>query len=139
MVNAAEIGGSGRAAVGHGTSVGCSSSRRVSHLPSVEASLVLAFASLEAFIDWCLEQHVAAGAMDGTLYQWIAERDDYAKRPSVAEQFDVLLKTVGRSLKDDHRLWERFVCSGRSATTSFTRASPFSMERELTQQRPLSW
>ena len=81
-----------------------------SYLPSVEASVVLAFASLEALIDWCLEQHVAAGAMDGTLYTWIAERDDFAKQPSVTEQFDVLLKAVsGHSLKDDQRLWERFV------------------------------
>jgi hypothetical protein len=81
-----------------------------SYLPSVEASIVLAFTALEAFIDWVLQEHVNAGAMDPTLYRWIANRDDHAKEPSVQEQFDVLLKAVSkRTLKDDQRLWESLV------------------------------
>jgi len=81
-----------------------------SYLPSVESSIALAFSALEAFIDWCLAEHVAGGAMDRALYTWIAERDGFAKQPSVTEQFDALLKAVsGRSLKEDTRLWGTFV------------------------------
>ena len=78
-----------------------------SYLPSVEASIVLAFTALEAFIDFVLQRHVEAGAMDPDLYHWIANREDHAKEPSVLEQFDVVLRAVSkRSLKDETRLWE---------------------------------
>ena len=78
-------------------------------LPRVEAATVLAFAALEAFIDWALDEFVKDGRLDSGLYRWIAERDDIAKRPSPKEQFDILLRTLGgRSLKDETELWELF-------------------------------
>ena len=78
-------------------------------LPRIEAAIVLAFAALESFIDWALEEFAAAGAVDPALYRWIAERDNIEKRPSPKDRYDVLLKALGgKSLKDEPDLWTLF-------------------------------
>ncbi len=77
--------------------------------PSDDTGIILAYSALEVFIAWALEQYVASGAMDRSLFKWITDRGNYAKDPSLPEQFDQLLKAVsGRTLKSEKTLWEGF-------------------------------
>jgi hypothetical protein len=70
-------------------------------------SLVLAATAVETRIANALDV-LASERVDGDLWTWINDRDDdFTKTPTVSEQLDHLLKTMGgRSLKDDSRLWQ---------------------------------
>jgi hypothetical protein len=77
--------------------------------PSDTTGIILAYTALEVFIAWALEQHVASGAMDRSLFKWITDRGNYLKDPALPEQLDQLLRAVsGRTLKGEKALWERF-------------------------------
>jgi hypothetical protein len=79
-------------------------------LPDVGSAIVMASAALEVFISWALSALHAEQQLPNQLWTWINERDHWSKEPSVAERFDVLLRVfTGRSLKDDARLWQKFV------------------------------
>jgi hypothetical protein len=78
--------------------------------PNVGATIVMAYAALETFIEWSLEilqeEHQKLSA---ELWKWIKKRDHWAKEPSVAEQFDALLLAfTGQSLKREEKLWIEF-------------------------------
>lgn len=79
-------------------------------LPEIGPAVVLAYASLEAFIDWALDNLAAATTVPAPLWSWINTRDNnFWLWPRTTEQFDVLLKSLtGKSLKDDAKLWELF-------------------------------
>jgi hypothetical protein len=67
-------------------------------------SVVLAAAAVETRIAHALST-LATGKLPEELWTWIEDR--HGGDPSVADQLDVLLRTLGgRSLKDDPRLWE---------------------------------
>lgn len=77
-------------------------------LPDVGPAIVVAFAALESFIFWTLNQ-LATGRMPPELWEWINDRGDWRKEPSVSERFDILLRVAGgRSLTEAHELWEAF-------------------------------
>ena len=79
-------------------------------LPHVGTAVVLATTALEVFIGALLTELSKGISMPDLLWEWINERDnDHYKQPSVAEQFDTLLKVMtGRSLKEEVTLWEAF-------------------------------
>lgn len=77
-------------------------------LPEVGAAVVLAAAALETFIPWALDILHAQCALPEGLWDWINNRGDFTKDPSVSDRFDALLHAfTGRSLKDDEPdLWQ---------------------------------
>jgi hypothetical protein len=79
-------------------------------LPHVGTTVVLAATALEVFIAGLLAVLVKEIKMPDHLWQWINDRDnDHYKQPSVAEQFDILLKVMtGHSLKEESSLWKAF-------------------------------
>jgi hypothetical protein len=75
-------------------------------LPHVGTALVLAATAMEVFISELLNKLVKDTAVPKPLWEWINDRRDHYKEPSVDEQFDHLLKLmVGHSLKEDTDLW----------------------------------
>jgi len=78
-------------------------------LPNVGASIVAVNAALEVFIKSCLDRLISGSSISPKLWEWINERNDWRKQPSVSEQFDVLLEVcAGRSLMEEPTLWEAF-------------------------------
>jgi hypothetical protein len=78
-------------------------------LPEVGPALVLAFTALETLIAATLEQLVSQIDMPDGLWQWINDRGDYRKEPSVEEKFDILLSALAnKSLKEEGHLWKAF-------------------------------
>jgi hypothetical protein len=79
-------------------------------LPHVGTCVILAAASLENFITYVLDRVAlkAGSEVSQTLWNWIRNRGDHYKEPSVEEQFDTLLhELVGHSLKAEQpKLWE---------------------------------
>lgn len=78
-------------------------------LPEVGTSLLVAFAALETFISWALDQFAQQTRVKAELWAWINERENWLKEPSVTEQYDQLLRVLsGVSLKEKSELWEAF-------------------------------
>jgi hypothetical protein len=78
-------------------------------LPEVGTAVVLAATSLEVFISVLLDKLASAQGMSTALWEWIRNRGRRDQEPSVAEQFDVLLKEFcGHGLKEEAGLWEAF-------------------------------
>ncbi len=78
-------------------------------LPSIGPSVVLAATALEVFIAKVLDQLAVAKNAPPDLWQWINQRGDRLREPTVEEQYDALLKHfTGHSLKEEQRLWESF-------------------------------
>ncbi len=72
-------------------------------------SVVLAFSSLETMIYHALNILAQEKGIPKDLWSWVNNRHDARTNPSVAEQFDSLLKSVvGKSLKEEPVLWETF-------------------------------
>ena len=69
----------------------------------------LAAAALETLISFALNHLPSLANLPSGLWEWINNRGDYRKEPSVEEQFDVLLRALAnKSLKDQNQLWEVF-------------------------------
>jgi hypothetical protein len=78
-------------------------------LPRIGTAVVLAATALEVFIADVLERLAKNSDVPRDVWQWMNERRDIDRNPSTEEQFDVLLKHfVGRSLKDEQKLWQIF-------------------------------
>lgn len=78
-------------------------------LPEVGPAVVLAAAALETLITIALDELASTTAVPPDLWDWINDRGDYRKEPSVVERYDILLRMIaGVSLKDDPALWEAF-------------------------------
>ena len=76
-------------------------------LPHIGTALVLAATALEIFIAELLDRLVKEGPVPLELWDWINDRGNWQKEPSVDEQYDILLKVMtGHSLKEDNNLWE---------------------------------
>jgi hypothetical protein len=82
-----------------------------SQFPDVGASIVMAVAALENFIAYALDVLHQEQPLPHGLWDWINDRGDWTKEPSVYEQFDVLLTLfTHRSLKtEEPSLWESFI------------------------------
>ncbi len=105
-------------------------------LAEIGPAVVLAYAALEAFIDWSLDQLAVTRQIPAVLWNWINTRDSFWLRPRTAEQFDVLLESVtGRTLKSDPKLWELFknLASARHSYVHTGRASVGT--EEVSQER----
>lgn len=78
-------------------------------LPDIAASLSLANAALEAFSSWWVNQLATLRGMPSGMWDWINERGDWYKEPSVDERFDVLSRILaGKSLKQETELWKAY-------------------------------
>jgi hypothetical protein len=78
-------------------------------LPEVGPALVLAVTALETLISATLNQLASSANLPSGLWEWINNRGDYRKEPSVEEQFDVLLRVLaGKSLRNQSDLWRGF-------------------------------
>jgi len=78
-------------------------------LPHVGPVLVLMAASIETAISAVLRHLATKGLVPDQLWQWINDRGDYRKEPSVEEECDVLLNVLGgKSLKTEPKLWQSF-------------------------------
>jgi hypothetical protein len=78
-------------------------------LPNVGPAIVLANTALEIRIATALDALVQTVNIPPALWQWINDRGDYRKEPSVSEQFDSLLAAfTGKSLKEESVLWGEF-------------------------------
>ena len=77
-------------------------------LPEVGPAIVLTFTALEVFISKNLDDIVATGKIDGSLWKWINERGPL-KDPSIEEKYDFLSRyLIGKSIKEDNKMWESF-------------------------------
>lgn len=78
-------------------------------LPRIGPSIVLSATALEVLISSSL-QSLAGVSASAPLWQWVDNRSDFLKRPTVEEQFDSLLEIfTGHSLESDHELWQLFM------------------------------
>ncbi len=76
-------------------------------LPEVGPAVVLAYAALETFIESSLNQLAPLANVSPDYWNWINDRGDLRKLPSVNEQFDqLLLVLINRTLKEENQLWE---------------------------------
>jgi hypothetical protein len=88
-------------------------------LPDIGPAMVLAYAALEARITSALDVLASKAGVDAAVWDWLNDRDDYSKQPSIRERFDVMLKWLGgKSLKEEPRLWDGFLRL-RDARNSF--------------------
>lgn len=88
-------------------------------LPHVGTALVLAATALEVFISDLLNKLARDSTIPVEMWDWINDRGNWQKEPSVEEQYDVLLKLVtGHSLKEESNLWEALK-NLRNARNSF--------------------
>lgn len=75
----------------------------------VGPALVLAATAVETAASAIIDYLFTKSTVPKLLQEWINDRGDWRKDPSVEEQCDVLLKSLsGRSLKDEPNLWEAF-------------------------------
>src|SRR5205807_2314975 len=73
-------------------------------LPDVAPAVSLANAVLESFSAWFISQIVMLRGLPTGLWDWINDRGDWYKEPSVIERFDALLEVfAGKSLKTEPR------------------------------------
>jgi hypothetical protein len=103
-------------------------------LPDVDAAIVVASSALESFIAWALDQLAPLAKVDPKLWNWINSRDDWYQRPSVSDQYNVLLKILTRkTLKDEARLWD-VLMNIRQARDKFSHAgTPLIGGKEVNQ------
>jgi len=88
-------------------------------LPEVGPALVLAATAVETRLESASHVLAKETAVNSELWNWINDRGDYRKEPSVSERADKILHAlVGESLKGDRRLWEAFK-NLRDARNSF--------------------
>ena len=90
-------------------------------LPDSVPAVVLCAAALEVLIEDALKVLAPTDRISELLRDFINDRGDYRKEPSVEEEFDSLLFALtGESLKSNNTLWEAFKASERCAEiTSF--------------------
>lgn len=89
-----------------------------SDLPRVGPAVVLAATALEVFIAHVLDGLAERSAVPAALWEWINNRGDYLREPSVEEQYDELLMVLtGHSLKAESKLWELFMNLKRARNT----------------------
>lgn len=87
----------------------------------VGASVVLAAAAIEHRIATALNilARLKPDVVSAAMWEWLNDRDDYRKEPSVEEKLSDLLKLlVGHSLKEERALWESY-SELRKARNSF--------------------
>lgn len=78
-------------------------------LPDVGTAVVLAFTALETCITRALDTLAPMYGVKPLVWNWINDRGDFLKHPSVRERFDSLLSAISRqSLKEEPELWEAF-------------------------------
>lgn len=78
-------------------------------LPRVGPAVVLALTALEVLIGHILNELAQRSSMPMGLWNWINDRNDYARNPSLSDQYDFLLHVLtGHSLKEEAKLWESF-------------------------------
>ncbi|HEX6508387.1 MAG TPA: hypothetical protein VF221_12205 [Chloroflexota bacterium] len=79
-------------------------------LPDVGPAIVLAYSALETAIAVALDSLVPTSSVPEQLWLWLHDRgNDFRKWPSVAEQWNDLLKVLtGHSLMDQRALWQTF-------------------------------
>ena len=75
------------------------------------AAIVLANAALEAAVDFALEVLARSSKVSYQSYEWLANKRDFTKQPSVKEKFDEMLYLIARrSLKtEEEQLWQAFL------------------------------
>lgn len=80
-------------------------------LPEIGPAIVLAATALEVFISKVLNDLHKKTIIPNELWQWINDRENRLKDPSIEERFDVILGMIaGFSLKKDNiELWNIFV------------------------------
>jgi hypothetical protein len=77
-------------------------------LPHAGTTIVLAASAIETAIDEVI-RHKVATRDDRTLWDWVLDRGDYRKDPSLEEKLDVVLAALsGSSLKSMSALWKGF-------------------------------
>jgi hypothetical protein len=78
-------------------------------LPDVGPAIVLAATAIEVRVTTAVDL-LANGRVDSRLWEWINDRGNFTKEPSVVERFDPLLAILaGRRLKEDNPdLWTAF-------------------------------
>jgi len=78
--------------------------------PNIGSSIVTAFAALETFAAWALEIFQSTNhVFSDEGWNWINDRGNWMKDPSVEEQYDVLLSILAaKSLKSETELWTAF-------------------------------
>ena len=78
-------------------------------LPQLGPALVLAATAVETIASAVIDYLFSKSAVPQRLHEWITDRGDWRKDPSVEEQCDILLKSLsGQSLKEQPKLWEVF-------------------------------
>ena len=78
-------------------------------LPEIGPAIALANAAIEVLAKEAVEMLVPRGDVVERLWEWLTDRDEWWREPSIAALFSELLPAVGgKSLKDETRLWEAF-------------------------------
>jgi len=78
-------------------------------MPSIGPALVLAATALEVFISHVLDRLAPTKVIPPELWEWINQRGNRLKEPTLEEQYDTLIKLfTDHSLKEEQVLWEGF-------------------------------
>jgi len=89
-----------------------------SDLPRIGPAVVLAATALEVFIARKLDELAPLKPLSGELWEWINDRGNYLREPTVEEQYDILLQFfTGHSLKSEAGLWDLFMKLKRARNT----------------------
>ena len=108
-------------------------------LPEIGTSVVLAAAALEILISTTLNFLAAQSTLPTGLWEWINDRGDYRKEPSVEEQFDKLLLFLGqKSLKSEPQLWEAFKKLKEARNSFVHKGKAYIGKQEVSQEMAYS-
>ncbi|MGW3630607.1 hypothetical protein ACWD7F_10660 [Streptomyces sp. NPDC005122] len=100
----------------------------------VGPAIVLAFTALETRIGYALDLLSRMNGVSPKVWDWIQDRSDYRKEPSITEKFDSLLRVLTRhSLKQEGKLWEGFQ-NLRAARNSFAHNG-----QAIVGKKPVDW
>lgn len=80
------------------------------HLPSVGPAVAIAATAMEVFISTILEGLAGSSSVPPEWWEWINNRDNFLKEPSIDEKFSIMLRLLsGHSASEHPILWDSFL------------------------------
>jgi hypothetical protein len=106
------------------------------HLPHVGISVVLAYAALEVLIGRVLNRLARVTIKPESLWDWIDDRGNFIKEPSMAEKFGPLLKIIaGKAPIDEQTLWKPFTDLKKARNSFVHEGTPLIDKTPVTLER----
>ena len=104
----------------------------LNHLPQIGPCIVLAFSAIEVLSSAVLEHYASTESKPSGIWEWINDRQEYWREPSISDKLDRLLSCFAqKTLKDEKSLWQSFK-ELKEARNSFTHTGIASIgDREI--------